>query len=185
MAAAAAAAASSVPCRALSCGGSAVAAALPFRRARPCASVRRGHLRREREARPHSSCRRVEPLPSPLGWVYLGRVPYRAGLALQETLVKKRLDVRDGHTGDAHFDRDVLLLLEHPPTYTAGKRLKGKVDQCESNRLRNLGADFVEVPRGGQTTYHGPGQLVGYPLLDLPGNKVPDPEMTSGDASPP
>ncbi|KAI9101940.1 hypothetical protein DFS34DRAFT_567297, partial [Phlyctochytrium arcticum] len=63
-------------------------------------------------------------------------------------------------------DLDIVLLLQHPPTYTAGRRLKGS-DASEGERLRKLGAGYFETLRGGQTTFHGPGQLVGYPILDL------------------
>jgi lipoyl(octanoyl) transferase len=82
----------------------------------------------------------------------LGTVEYRAALALQEELVARRL--ADGP--------DVLLLLEHPPVYTLGRGAD----------LRHLGTASGDIPvvrvsRGGEVTYHGPGQLVGYPILDL------------------
>jgi len=66
---------------------------------------------------------------------------------------------------DSHDD--VLLLLEHRPVYTAGRRQTEDEKSVESTRLRNIGAEFVLTKRGGQTTYHGPGQVVAYPLLDL------------------
>lgn len=63
---------------------------------------------------------------------------------------------------------DILLLLQHTPVYTAGRREKDpEVARLEGERLGRLGADYVSTMRGGQTTYHGPGQLVGYPILDL------------------
>lgn len=58
-----------------------------------------------------------------------------------------------------------MLLLEHPPTYTAGRRMAYSADEAE--RLKKLGAEYYSVKRGGQVTFHGPGQLVGYPILDL------------------
>ncbi|GJJ10276.1 hypothetical protein Clacol_004502 [Clathrus columnatus] len=63
--------------------------------------------------------------------------------------------------------KDILLLLEHRPVYTAGRRQTSEQVEQESIRLRNLGADHIITKRGGQTTYHGPGQVVGYPLFDL------------------
>lgn len=63
---------------------------------------------------------------------------------------------------------DILLILQHRPVYTAGRRQADVNDsQKEETRLKHLGADWISTSRGGQTTYHGPGQLVGYPLLDL------------------
>ena len=62
---------------------------------------------------------------------------------------------------------NTLLLMEHPPVYTIGRR--GKRDQVllDDGKLRELGLQLHEVDRGGEVTYHGPGQLVGYPILDL------------------
>jgi len=59
-----------------------------------------------------------------------------------------------------------LVLVEHSPVYTTGIRTKG-YDSNEETRLKNLGADFVRSNRGGLITFHGPGQLVAYPILDL------------------
>ncbi|TPX35488.1 lipoyl(octanoyl) transferase [Synchytrium microbalum] len=92
---------------------------------------------------------------------YLGSIPYTRALALQSALVQARIR-RDSPLRDSNM----LLLLQHPPTYTAGRRIKGTA-HTEGRRLRDLGADYYEVMRGGQTTFHGPGQLVGYPILDL------------------
>ncbi|KDQ17464.1 hypothetical protein BOTBODRAFT_53073 [Botryobasidium botryosum FD-172 SS1] len=60
---------------------------------------------------------------------------------------------------------DVLLLLQHRPVFTAGRRQNDTL--AEEERLRKLGADWVSTSRGGQTTYHGPGQIVGYPMFDI------------------
>ena len=68
---------------------------------------------------------------------------------------------------------DVLLLLEHTPVYTAGRRETDPARAAEEKtRLGGLGADYVGTMRGGQTTYHGPGQLVGYPIIDIGAAKV-------------
>ncbi len=93
-----------------------------------------------------------------LAWAFLGRVPYAATFELQERL---RQDVRYGR-GEEH-----LLLLEHDPVFTLGKSASD-ADVTASRAW--LGAHGVEVHRsnrGGQVTYHGPGQLVGYPIVDL------------------
>jgi len=90
--------------------------------------------------------------PRVLDVVLAGRVPYRAALEWQRALAQERL------AGRCH---DLLLLLEHDPVVTMGRLAEG------ANLLRPDGIDVVEVERGGDVTYHGPGQLVGYPILDL------------------
>ena len=79
---------------------------------------------------------------------WLGRVAYRDGLALQRALFRTRAS-------------DYLLLLEHPPTYTTGVRARPEHVLVPAE---SLGAEVVQVDRGGDVTYHGPGQLVGYPI---------------------
>jgi lipoate-protein ligase B len=86
-------------------------------------------------------------------WVcHLGRVEYRAAMALQERL-RERVIV-----GELP---DVMLLLEHPPVYTLGRRSRPE----ELPLGEGLGIDVVRTRRGGKLTYHGPGQLVGYPIV--------------------
>eukprot|EP00037_Helgoeca_nana_P019182 m.186139 g.186139 ORF g.186139 m.186139 type:complete len:225 (+) comp24756_c0_seq3:183-857(+) len=68
-------------------------------------------------------------------------------------------------TGAPAVPDDVLLLCEHPPVYTTGRRMQP--DPQEQRLLENLGAEYLHCQRGGQTTFHGPGQLVGYPIVDL------------------
>jgi len=87
-------------------------------------------------------------------WVcHLGRVEYREAAALQERL---RDRVRAGELPET------MLLLEHPPVYTVGRRT------AETDLpLPGAGIDVVTTPRGGQLTYHGPGQLVGYPIMHV------------------
>jgi len=91
---------------------------------------------------------------SSLATRWLGRVSYGEALALQQELVTQR---RDGSIPDT------LLLLEHEPVYTIGRTR----DQTSLANPGSLPHPVVVTNRGGQATYHGPGQLVGYPILDL------------------
>jgi lipoyl(octanoyl) transferase len=97
-------------------------------------------------------------------WVcHLGRVEYREAAALQERLRERVL------AGELP---DVMLLLEHPPVYTVGRRSdEGDLPLGEAF-YREHGIDIVRTPRGGQLTYHGPGQLVGYPIMHV--SSVPE-----------
>jgi lipoyl(octanoyl) transferase len=90
----------------------------------------------------------------------LGRVPYADALAAQRALVENR---RAGTIGD------LLLLLEHPHVITLGARRETARSHvvATAERLAELGVEVHETGRGGDVTYHGPGQLVGYPILDL------------------
>jgi len=90
----------------------------------------------------------------------LGVVDYSAGLDLQRELVEDR---RAGRIGDT------LLLLEHPPVITLGVKTRGGTGNivATSDELTAAGVSVHETGRGGDVTYHGPGQLVGYPILDL------------------
>ncbi|KAK7468626.1 hypothetical protein VKT23_003130 [Stygiomarasmius scandens] len=90
-------------------------------------------------------------------------LPYARTLALQERVHSLQLAQRK--LDNSH--KDILLLLEHRPVYTAGRRQTEESVSDERNRLLSIGADFVRTNRGGELTYHGPGQIVGYPLLDL------------------
>jgi len=87
-----------------------------------------------------------------------GVVGYQQSLRLQQARVVAR---------KAGTIADTLLLLEHPPVYTLGRNAKSENILFSPERLRRLGAEVFETDRGGDVTYHGPGQLVGYPILDL------------------
>jgi len=87
---------------------------------------------------------------------HLGRVPYADGLEFQERL---RSRVQAGDLGE------VLLLLEHEPVYTLGRRSDASDLPMGEDWCRAQGIDVVKTPRGGKLTYHGPGQLVGYPIM--------------------
>jgi lipoyl(octanoyl) transferase len=101
----------------------------------------------------------AEPAMTEELWVcQLGLVEYREALVLQER-------VRAARQADAI--PDTLLLLEHPPVYTRGRRsLEGELPLGE-DWYRERGIDIVDVDRGGKLTYHGPGQLVGYPIMRI------------------
>lgn len=90
----------------------------------------------------------------------LGRVPYAEGVDLQARLVQLR---KDGRIPDQ------LLLLEHPAVITLGVKTRSDLTHVLADResLAEKGIDLSESGRGGDVTYHGPGQLVGYPIVDL------------------
>ena len=91
-------------------------------------------------------------------------LPYSRTLLLQQHIHQIQLAIR---RIDPTAHKDILLLLQHRPVYTAGRRQTEEEVALERARLTSLGADFVLTQRGGQITYHGPGQIVGYPLMDL------------------
>ena len=88
----------------------------------------------------------------------LGRVGYAEAHALQERLVAAR------KAGEVP---DTLVLLEHPPTFTLGRAAKEEHLRVRREALATNGFEVHDVGRGGDVTYHGPGQLVGYPIVDL------------------
>ncbi|MGH9586747.1 MAG: lipoyl(octanoyl) transferase LipB [Acidobacteriaceae bacterium] len=93
-----------------------------------------------------------------LNLIHLGRVDYNAGLGLQKQLVEARHEGRIGNT---------LLLLEHPPVLTLGRNASRSNIVASDEFLAYRGVEVHEINRGGDVTYHGPGQLVGYPIVDL------------------
>ena len=92
--------------------------------------------------------------------VQLGQVDYGEGLRLQQKLVDLR---KAGEIGD------VLLLLEHSPVITLGRNAKAANVLASPDALAARGVEVFECDRGGDVTFHGPGQLVGYPIFDLRG----------------
>jgi lipoyl(octanoyl) transferase len=90
----------------------------------------------------------------------LGRIGYAAGVELQKAMVAQR---------QAGAIDDTLLLLEHPPVITLGVKTRGAFTnvRADHDALASRGVAVHETGRGGDVTYHGPGQLVGYPILDL------------------
>ena len=91
--------------------------------------------------------------------VPLGRVPYGEALELQRSIARDRIS--------GAISQDVLLLMEHPPVVTLGRSTKEKNLMASPEFLQSRGVELFEVERGGDVTFHGPGQLVGYPIIDL------------------
>jgi lipoate-protein ligase B len=126
----------------------------------------------------------------PIRWTYIPhQVPYKLGLTLQEHLVQRRADARaflreqpsaspsgslssKAQEASRIASTDTLLLLQHSPVYTEGRR-GGEYAQTPEEeeevrkRFAEINADYEVTKRGGLITFHGPGQLVGYPILDL------------------
>lgn len=93
-------------------------------------------------------------------WVVsLGTMPYGEALELQRTLARERIS--------GAIPEDMLLLLEHPPVVTLGRSSKARNLISSEQFLASRGIELFEVERGGDVTFHGPGQLVGYPIIDL------------------
>jgi len=88
----------------------------------------------------------------------LGRITYDAGLLLQKELEQEVIERRE---------TDYLLLLEHPHTFTIGRRAKENGVLATAETLRSLDVSVFETNRGGKVTYHGLGQIVGYPIISL------------------
>ena len=90
-----------------------------------------------------------------------GRIPYAEGLRLQSQIVAAR---------KANLIRDTLILLEHPPVLTLGRNATRANILASDDLLAQKSIEVHEINRGGDVTYHGPGQLVGYPIFDLRGD---------------
>lgn len=91
------------------------------------------------------------------------RVPYRAALDWQREVAGRRIE--------GELDGDLLVLLEHEPVLTLGRNADEAHVTADRGLLDRMDVDRVEVERGGDVTYHGPGQLVGYPIFDLRGHR--------------
>jgi lipoyl(octanoyl) transferase len=121
-----------------------------------------GRLQRPDPNAPHRPASEEHPLLAAHGGLltveHLGTVPYRPTWRLQDELAERRRGRRIG---------DRLLLLEHFPVYTIGRGGDEANLLATPERLRELGAELVRIDRGGDITFHGPGQLVAYPIVEL------------------
>jgi lipoyl(octanoyl) transferase len=93
--------------------------------------------------------------------LHLGRVPFAEALAIQQQVIAARKQNLIG---------DTLLVLEHPPVLTLGRNASRSNVLASDDLLAQRGVELHEINRGGDVTYHGPGQLVGYPIIDLRGD---------------
>jgi lipoate-protein ligase B len=110
-------------------------------------------------ATPVAAARDVSPVLAPMHVVHLGLVPYARALELQRAVARARISGAIPH--------DVLLLLEHPPVVTLGRSSKAQHLVASPALLETRGVELFEAERGGDVTFHGPGQLVGYPIVNL------------------
>ena len=112
----------------------------------------------------------------------LGQMPYQQAWDYQESLLQKNLAIKSrrleiaNSNGSASYDltgeenestTNYLLFVEHPPVYTLGKSGKAENVLLNEGERRERGIEFFQTNRGGDITYHGPGQIVGYPIIDL------------------
>jgi len=114
-------------------------------------------------AAPAATTRVASPQRAPMHVVHLGLVPYARGLELQRAIARARIS--------GEIEHDVLLLLEHPPVVTLGRSAKAQNLTASPALLAARGVELFEAERGGDVTFHGPGQLVGYPIVNLRGHK--------------
>lgn len=101
----------------------------------------------------------MSPGKTSVNIVNLGRVAYRSGLQIQQQYIRQHLD-------SLSQNPNTVLLCEHDPVYTVGIR-RAPYPAEEEQRLKDLGAEFIRTNRGGLITFHGPGQMVCYPILNL------------------
>lgn len=100
-----------------------------------------------------------------VGYKDLGTMPYKDCWQLQQSLFESRLEQR--RRGEAGDDCGTILTVEHTPVYTLGKSGNQSNMLIPQSYLESLGAEFFHIDRGGDITFHGPGQIVCYPILDL------------------
>jgi len=130
--------------------------------ARPSGAEEASKLRRPSRDLPYRPASDEHPLLAAHGGRLvverLGTVPYQPTWELQDELAQQRRERRIG---------DRLLLLEHFPVYTIGRGGDDANLLAGRERLREIGAEFIRIDRGGDITFHGPGQLVAYPIVEL------------------
>jgi lipoate-protein ligase B len=114
-------------------------------------------------AAPAAATRVASFAPAPMHVARLGLVPYARGLEIQRAVARARIS--------GEIEHDVLILLEHPPVVTLGRSAKAQNLTASPALLAARGVELFEAERGGDVTFHGPGQLVGYPIVNLRGHK--------------
>jgi lipoate-protein ligase B len=114
-------------------------------------------------AAPAAATRAASPALAEMHVGHLGLVPNARGLELQRAIARARISGEIAH--------DVLILLEHPPVVTLGRSAKAQNLIASPALLAARGVELFEAERGGDVTFHGPGQLVGYPIVNLRGHK--------------
>lgn len=103
---------------------------------------------------------------APVIYHYLSMpVPYQPALTLQQKI--HELQLAERREGSSQEHPDILVLLQHRPVYTGGRRQHVQEMLADQERLQKLGSDWIPTSRGGETTFHGPGQIVAYPLFDI------------------
>jgi lipoyl(octanoyl) transferase len=110
-------------------------------------------------AMPGAPGRNAAQTLAPMHVVQLGLIPYERALTLQRAVARARIS--------GEIAQDVLLLLEHPPVVTLGRSSKAQNLIASPALLAARGVELFEAERGGDITFHGPGQLVGYPIVNL------------------
>ena len=98
-------------------------------------------------------------MSSELAVVGLGRMSYGEALTLQRATANARIE--------GVLNRDALLIVEHPPVITLGRGFKPEHLPTSEEEIQSRGIELFDIERGGDITFHGPGQLVGYPIMDL------------------
>lgn len=99
-----------------------------------------------------------------VGYKDLGTMPYKECWELQQSLFDSRLKLKKDGVAE---DCGTILIVEHPPVYTLGKSGNQSNMLIPESYLKSLGAEFFHIDRGGDITFHGPGQIVCYPILDI------------------
>ena len=103
----------------------------------------------------------------------LGSIKYREAWTLQEEIFNRVLSEKQpGAAARDDTTSQTLIFCEHPHVYTLGKNGKANNLLVNGKLLEKIGAEYYEIDRGGDITYHGPGQLVGYPIFDLESMKI-------------
>lgn len=121
-----------------------------------------------------SSPKNEPPSRGVLRWQHLERVAYRDALAMQMECWEERRDLQRP---------DHLFTLEHPPVITLGRRAKDEDVLLSSDALEQRGIDLVRIDRGGEATWHGPGQLVLYPIIHVGAHEIGVSDLVRGLAA--